>query len=275
MSGTTILRLGDAWREVSALLAERRRAIIIYLVAAVLIPYALFFIFPQSSMRGFGAFLLNNAWYSAETPFTIVSMFLIAFWAIGAFVFAAWNAMLVETRDEVAGEVMTGLVASLLSCFVMVGMFILFTVLATVATAPLRMFAPQNSIAVLIITQLIMLLILFWMLSRFILAGPAMAALGSINPLTGLAASWRMTRPHVAKIMAVIAPLYIIAFVLVAVFIGVAIAVLRATDGTTWHDNALSAGWLALELALILIAMLLPAGLYRAIRPMVDTSIFE
>ncbi len=275
MSTGTVLRWGEMWTTLRALASERPRILWSYVVAGVLIPWLFFFIFPQSNMRGFGAFLLNGGWYSAETPWTIVSMFMIAFVGIGAFVFAAWNALLAETRDEVSGEIMFGFVNSLLSSIVAfalsIFMFLGYAWLVVLVFGDIR----QLSLPVQGIIQLMIFATFLFFLVRFCLTGPAMAAEGSINPFFGLKRSWQLTAGHVGKVMLIIGPLYTLAWVLIGLFMSVALAVLMATDGSSWHDKALSAGWLWIEMMLVLTAILVPAAIYRTIRPAVDTGVFE
>lgn len=274
MAVGTVLRFGEIWAAVGDLLSERRRALLGYLAAAVIIPWLFFFIFPQSNMRGFAAFFLNNGWYSAETPWTILSMFVIATVLIGAFVFAAWSALLAETRDELSGEVMAGFVNALLSCIVA---FILFIVLMGGLSLLLSAVvgdATQLPLPAQIGLQLGIFLLFLFVFARLSLAGPVMAAEGSINPLHGLTRSWALTSGHAGKIMLIIGPVYTLTWLLIGLFLGVAVAVLMATDGTTWHDHALSAVWLTLEAGIILAVILIPAALYRALRPAVDTEVF-
>jgi hypothetical protein len=274
MSAGTVLRWGEIWATLTALASERPRALFGYLAAGVLIPWMFFFIFPQSNMRGFAAFMLNDGWYSAETPWTIVSMFLIAFVAIGGFIFAAWSALLVETRDAMSGEILTGFVNSLLASIVALVIFaLLIGGLSAVIGFTLGN-AQMLALPVQIVLQLLVLAVLLFFLSRWCLAGPAMAAEGSINPLYGLTRSWALTRGHVGKILMIVGPLYLLASFAIGLFVGLALSILMATDGSTWHDNALSAGWLAIETALVLAIILIPAALYRAIRPAVDTEVF-
>jgi hypothetical protein len=275
MAAETVLRFGDIMRTMSDLLRERKQALFAYLAAAVFLPWSFFFIFPQSNMRGFGAFFLNvGGWYSPETPWTIASMFMIAFVLMGAFVFAAWSALLAENRDEVSGEVMAGFVNSLLSSVVAFAIFLLlsigFGLLLTTLIDPLTLLNPWMALA----TQLPMFLVYMFLLSRFCLAGPVMAAENSINPFTGLMRSWQLTAGHSGKVMLIIAPLYVLATGSVGVFLGIAILVLTSTDGTTWHDNGLSAGWLVIQTLLVLTAIIVPAAIYRAIRPAVNTEVF-
>lgn len=271
MGSGTVLRWGELWASLSDLIQSRPRPLFGYAVAGVLIPWLFFFIFPQSNMRGFAAFLLNNGWYSAETPWTIVSMFLIAIVGIGGFVFAAWSALLSETRDAVSGEILTGFVNALLAFFVTFAVLAVFAFTTGFIGVQLRLAMPGVP-NWLISTPFTLLLIAI--LARLCLAGPAMAAEGSINPIHGLRRSWELTRGHFGKLMLVVGPLYVLALAVIALFIGVGLALLMASDGTGWHDRALSAVWLMIELALVLVVILVPAALYRTIRPAVAPDVF-
>jgi hypothetical protein len=270
------LRFGEVGAQLSALFSEQRRAVLGYLCAAVFIPYLLFFIFPQSNMRGFGAFFLNvGAWYSAETPWTIVSMFMIAIWGITGFIFCAWTAMLTPEREAVSSEVMNGLVTALLFCLVWMVINILFAIaIPLTGLVAESVLATQNPVMAWTIIGLYTLAYI-WLLSRLCLSGPVMAAEGSINPFRGLTQSWRLTRGHWWKIAILIGPLHIIAMVTLTVFLAAATAVLMQTDGTTWHDRALSGTWLAMELIGVALLIFLPAALYRAIQPSIDTAVFD
>jgi hypothetical protein len=271
------LRLGAALTESRALFGERWKAVVGYLAAAVIVPFLFFSAYPQATMRGFASLTLNQgAFYSQSTPFTILFLFLGSFFIMGAFVFCAWSALLTETRDEIAGEVMNGFVSALLACFVAMVIYIASSIPFSI---PIFLIGNNASESVIVAISLILQLLSFaatlFLLARFGLAGPAMAATGSINPIAGLAQSWRMTSGNILKMLLVVAPFYIVAWVVTIGFAAIAIAVLINSDGTTWHDNALSGAWIVIEIVVLLAIILLPAGIYRSLQGHVRADVFE
>jgi hypothetical protein len=248
------LRFGALWHAIAALMSEQRKPLLGYLAAAIIVPYLFFAIFPQASMRGFGALLFNRGMlYSAETPM---------------------SAVLADSRDEMTTEVMTGAIVALLVVPIAAAVTV-----ATLIAIPLIVqlmvgsMTPSSGLErTVVLSSLLMVGIV---LTRFILAGPIMAARGSINPFLGLIESWRMTRGRVGKLLLVVLPIYSIALAILLIFFAIAALVLMATEGSTWHDTALSGGWLLIEAGLLAVAMLLPAALYRTLAPSLDPDIFS
>lgn len=278
MSAGTVLRWGEVWLAFRAIVNERPKALLGYLAAAVLIPWLFFYLYPQSNMRGFGALALND--YNITTPETgrtAIGMFVIAFVMMAAFIFAAWSALLTEVRDEISGELMAGFVNALLSSLVifMIVALLIFgpSIILGIALRASPNPTPAASLLVSL-TPLSVLLMAMLLLARLGLTGPVMAAEGSINPFFGLKRSWQLTRGHFGKMLLVITPIYLFFVIAIALFLAIAGAVLSATDGTTWHDNALSAGWLAVQTLLVFSIIVVPAALYRAIRPAINTEVF-
>lgn len=284
---TSAFKLTDALSIGFGTLTANPRIVLPYLALAAILPFMVFGFFPQASMRNFLALTVNPGTYLADgSPLTIVSIFLVAGFTIAAVLFAAWQALLSESRDGMVGELMYGFVAALLSMLVAVVIYILWSVLFTIAFGAVGAFMgislaltdPGNAArlgAVTIMVTLALMLPLLWLNARLCLAGPAMAASGSINPFAGLAQSWRMTGPAQWRILFYLLAFQILGFALViGVFAGTT-ALIVASDGTSWHDRAVTGAWLLTTLALVALFIAVPLGLYRALRSDVDVTVFD
>lgn len=284
---TSAFKLTDALSIGFGTLTANPRIVLPYLALAVILPFMVFGFFPQASMRNFLALTVNPGTYLADgSPLTILSIFMVAGFSIAAVLFACWQALLAESRDGMVGELMYGVVAALLSMFVVVVIYVVWSILFTLAFGALgaamgislAMTDPGNAArmgAVSLIVMFALLLPLLWLNARLCLAGPAMAASGSINPFSGLAQSWRMTGQAQWRILFYLLAFQILGFALViGVFVG-ATALIVASDGTSWHDRAVTAAWLLTTLALVALFIAVPLGLYRALRSDVDSTVFD
>lgn len=284
---TTDFKLADALSIGFGTLTANPRIVLPYLAMAVILPFMVFSFFPQASMRNFLALTVNPGTYLVDgSPLTILSIFLVAGFTIAAALFAAWQALLAESRDGMVGELMFGFVAALLSMLVTVVIYVMWSILFSLAFAAVGAasgmgFAPTDPAsmarlgAISVLIMLVALAPLLWLNARLCLAGPAMAASGSINPFAGLAQSWRMTAPAQWRILFYLLAFQILGFALVmGVFVGTT-ALIVGSDGTSWHDRAVTGAWLLTTLALVALFIAVPLGLYRALRSDVDSTVFD
>ncbi len=278
---TTDFKLADALSIGFRSLSANPRIVLPYLALAVILPFMVFSLFPQASMRNFLALTVNPGTYLVDgSPLTILSIFLVAGLSIAAVLFAAWQALLAESRDGMVGEMMYGVVAALLSMAVAVAIYLSWSVpLGLVMGLVFNTAAASQALDIFRlelfwIAVIIFLLPLLWINARLCLAGPAMAASGSINPFGGLAQSWRMTAPVQWRILFYLLAFQILGFMLfVGVFVGTT-ALIVGSDGTGWHDRAVTGAWLLTVLALVALFVAVPLGLYRALRSEVDSDVF-
>lgn len=284
---TSAFKLTDALSIGFGTLTANPRIVLPYLALAVILPFMVFGFFPQASMRNFLALMVNPGTYLADgSPLTILSIFLVAGFTIAAVLFAAWQALLSESRDGMVGELMYGFVAALLSMFVAVVIYVVWSVLfslffAGAAAAIGSGVAPTDPAslsrlgALSAVIMLLSMAPLLWLNARLCLAGPAMAASGSINPFAGLAQSWRMTGQAQWRILFYLLAFQILGFALVVGVFAGATALIVGSDGTSWHDRAVTGAWLLTTLALVALFIAVPLGLYRALRSDVDVTVFD
>jgi hypothetical protein len=271
----------------SALLFADKRAFFGYLGLALLIPFLLFSIHAQSNFRTLYALAVSDAvtMRTAETPWTILSLFLLSAIGMGCIVFAAWNAMLAESRDGPIGEVMYGLVAGIISSFVSIGIYmaisIPFGIVQVGAMMAIGTITPTTATSAagpglaVIPIQFAMLLILSWLSARLCLSGPAMAAAGSLNPFTGLATSWRLTARASWRVFFLMLGLQIATFILVATVVIVAVLMVQDTYAFGWQDSVISLLLVIVEAICVILLILVPMGLYAQLNGSIDSSVFE
>lgn len=100
--------------------------------------------------------------------------------------------------DSTADALLYGLKASLLmSLFWMAVVLVVGLVVGVIGFAlgagAMAAGAGGGAIAVVILLLFVLLFVMLWLVARLSVAAPAMADAGSINPLYGIAASWRLT----------------------------------------------------------------------------------
>lgn len=267
-------------------LTANPRIVLPYLALAVLLPFLVFGAFPQASMRTFLALALNPGTYLVDgSPLTIASIFFVAAMTMAAMLFACWHALLAQSRDGFVGEIMYGIVASLLSMLVAAGIWLVWTVVCSFTigialgfsgagidamTAETVALAGKVALGAILLLSLPML----WLNARLCLSGPAMAAASSINPFAGLARSWQATAHAQWRILLYLLALQIAGTILFVAMFALTTSLIMAGDGTGWHDWAVSALW-ALFLAIsFAMQIAVPTGLWRALNPAIDSEIF-
>jgi hypothetical protein len=132
---------------------------------------------------------------------------------------------------------------------------------------------------------LLMLLVILplslWLTARLSVFGPAMAAAGSINPLYGVAQSWRLTRPSQWAILGYLVLLFI-ALIVVSMVVGLISGVgMMAFGGLA--DGEIGTGSLIFTTLLGAIIGIptaiayigIPAGIYRALNPKPVADVFN
>lgn len=283
---TSEFRLADALSIGFRTLTANPRIVLPYLALSAILPFFVFSAFPQASMRNFLALSVNPGTYLVDgSPLTILSIFLVAGFTIAAMLFAAWQALLAESRDGMVGEIMYGVVAALLSLLVAVIVYLVWSVLLAVAMGAVGGFYavgasvgdpvnPQQAGLTALVLMLLLSLPMLWLNARLCLAGPAMAATGSINPFAGLAQSWRATGRAQWRILFYLLAFQILGFALVVgVFVGTT-ALIVGSDGTGWHDTLVTVSWLLTTIIIFSLYIAVPLGLWRALQSDVDSEVF-
>lgn len=273
------ISIGRSWSQgVEALFADKR-VTATYLAMTVAIPFLLFSIHDGSNFRTFYALVVDAGVFaaSASTPWTILSLFLFSLIGLGSVAFAAWNAMLVPSRDGVIGEIMYGLVAGLISTVVAgviyVGINLPFAVINMVLSGAIR--TGTVGLAAVGVIGLMNLIVLLWLAARLSMTGPAMAAAGSLNPFPAMARSWRMTAPAQWRVFAFLLLFQVVGFFLIIGFIAGASALVFGTSDFGWQDKVITVGWITVELILMTLFLIVSAGLYQELAGGTDVTVFE
>lgn len=251
-----------------------------YVGIGLAVPFLLFSIHSGSNFRTFYALAVSSG-VSVRDPgsaLTIVSLFVLTGVGLTCVAFAAWNALLSESRDGFAGEVMYGvvggLIASLTSALIYMAIMLPFAVVAVLFGMVLGSTGTPALIAVPVI-QLVSIGALLFINARFCMAGPAMAATGSINPLSGLAQSWRLTAPAQWRILLLLLPLQVGGWLLIVGVVALGIALVEGTSDFGWQDRVITAAWMGAAALLMGLFLLVSIGLYRELAPRSDAGIFD
>ena len=275
-------RIRDAWRAGYSTARANPGIVLPCVAIAVLAPLVIFSLFNQSSFRHFFVVFsdMDGVYTSAGTIRTIISMFLIALWTIWTALFTGWSALLAKSRDGWITEILMGAVAALATLFVFgIMAFIGIQALAFIIGYFLRLyFGPAMGLIALLVSTLASLVVLFgpqlWPQSRLVATGPVMAADNSLNPFSGMAASWRLTRPARWRLFAYLGLFQLLWFVMYAVGLAASIKlVYTAIEG--WPNYAITGIWMAYNAIMFLIFLIVPLGVYQAASSSVDLEVFE
>lgn len=122
----------------------------------------------------------------------------------------------------------------------------------------------------IVIAYLLAIIAFYWIYGRFSASGPVMAVRRTVNPITGLTESWRMTGPSQWVILGWLLLMALISFavsVAVAMVFGVALAGAGAASGSP--DAATGAGTIVMMLLIyipsLILAVAMPAAIYRQV----------
>ena len=112
-----------------------------------------------------------------------------------------------------------------------------------------------SAVGVVLLFGLGFIFLLLWLFARLCLMSPTMADAGSINPLYGVAQSWRMTAPNQWAILAYIVLLLIVAGTLSGV-LGFVLTLFGSTIGSLFSS-------ILVDAPLSILALAVFAGIYR------------
>jgi hypothetical protein len=135
-------------------------------------------------------------------------------------------------------------------------------------------------IAAVAIFYVLMIVASLWFTARLSVAGPVMADLRTVNPITGLGRSWQMTGPSQWTIVGFFLLLAVISFALFFV-VGLVFGGMMA-GFAAGADPAAAAGFgigtvvlmMLLYVPFLLVAVAVPAGIYRALAPVGSGDVF-
>jgi hypothetical protein len=258
--------IGRGLAEARRLAGEHWQALLAYAVLGVVLPYLLLSSEPIFSLRNLMAIVSDPWTYRVGGSITgpLYLLGIVTVIVMGAML-AAWNALLTELREGYISEIMYGMVAGFayllayVLLYLVVGLVVVLPVVLAMGAAEWLM----NPV-VAAIRQLVFSLFGTWLLARFCLVGPIMAARGSLEPFSPYVESWRRTASRQWWLFGFFL-LYNIAF-------GIAFGALGALHGYVIATNApgglvetlTSIGWVLLFGIYFAAQLLVPAGLYRA-----------
>lgn len=164
--------------------------------------------------------------------------------------------------DSTADALVYGLKASLLMLIFLMGVILVVGLVVGLVAVALGAGAVASSagggaIALLILLLLLFLFVMLWLVARLSVAAPAMADAGSINPLYGIATSWRLTAARQWSILGYI--------ILLAIAAGVISSLAQAILGLFGDTvgTALSVIIVSAPIAVVTIAVY--AGIYLTV----------
>lgn len=190
--------------------------------------------------------------------------------------FASWRMGLEPGEETIGSALGYGLVAALPVLLVSLGFLLLIGILAGMvfgaALFPMLLGnssqAMSTGTAGLVLLALpVFLALLLWLAARFCCMGPVMAASRSLNPLTALAESWRMTAASQWKLMGYFVLIFIVVIIL-SMIVGMVAGVSMLASGgsvTGLSTGALIIGAL-LSIPTAYLTVAVPAGIYQALR---------
>jgi len=155
---------------------------------------------------------------------------------------------------------------------VAVGMFLLLVIMAAFGSSMGAMnpaMAMTGGGALGLVVAFVFVVLLMWAAVRFSCTTSAMADRGTVNLLTGLGESWRMTATNQWRIMAYLALIGIVLCVLLVVFAMVVGAGMMA-GARAGSMPAMGAGTMIVSIVVAIpfayLTVLIPAGIYRELR---------
>lgn len=189
--------------------------------------------------------------------------------------FASWRMGLEPGEETIGSALGYGLVAALPVLLVSLGFLLLIGILAGMvfgaALFPMLLGnssqAMSTGTAGLVLLALpVFLALLLWLAARFCCMGPVMAASRSLNPLSALAESWRMTAASQWKLMGYFVLIFIVVIIL-SMIVGMVAGVSMLASGgsvTGLSTGALIIGAL-LSIPTAYLTVAVPAGIYQAL----------
>lgn len=264
------IEIGRGLGEARRLAGEHWQALLAYALLGVVLPFLLLSSEPIFSLRNVMAIAADPWTYRVGGSITgpLYLLGIVAVIVMGAML-AAWNALLAAMREGYISEIMYGMVAGfayLLAYVLLYVVVLLVLVMPFVLAMGAAEWLMVNPV-VAAIRQIVYSLVGTWLVARFCLVGPIMAARGSLEPFSPYVESWRRTASRQWWLFGFFL-LYNIAF-------GIAFGALGALHGFVIATNApgglvetlMSVGWVLLFGIYFAGQLLVPAGLYRASQP--------
>jgi hypothetical protein len=274
----TAIQLRAAVGHAKALAVKDWQALALYLALGVLLPYLLHAGEPTLSLRALVAVVAGGGFFGGSLAGPLYLAAIIAvLWTAAQF--ALWNALLPDLREGPISEIMYALVAGVayLVCYFVVSFLVALLpgIGLGLALAPLRLSGSDGALVAAGLQALVNLGLSSFIGSRFWMAGPIMAATGSMNPIPALVESWRRTAPSWGKLLMVyflISTLATLAFV--GLFVAGSAVILADPQAEGWGETAMAGVWLVFWLIVFAVQALLAAGMYLASLRETDAQVF-
>jgi xanthosine utilization system XapX-like protein len=273
------IRIGAGLRQAKNLLTEDKGAVALYLALGVVAPFLLHAGEAPLTLRALVAVAASDGWFggSFTGPLYLLAI-MVMLWMAGQF--ALWNALLPEVRDGPIGEILYGFVAAL-AYLILYGLLTLVAGLAigipwSFITAPLTREITGPGVTIVgFLTIFLQLGISAFIAARFVLAGPIMAASGSMNPIPALVQSWRRTASATWRLFAMFFLIQLVSAVIFGVMLAGHTAIIFNDPIAQGNGELLMAGgWLIFWIVIFLIQTLIAAGLYRASEAAATSELF-
>ncbi len=275
--------LGEAWSQAIAFISENIKTMLIVIVGTIAIGWVINLLvfggiagqsdFAQTMMSNQG----NPAAVFAALGGGVLIASLVQYIISSASYFLTWRVGL--TQQDAAGSIGYALGAGALWFLVFAIGFIVYLVLVGIVfglvgvAGAASVAGPGSAAGFGLIGSLLVLLFALlscWIIARFSVAGPAMAAAGSMNPFYGLGTSWSLTGPSQWRVFGYFLLLGIVAmvilFVVGLIFGGAMMGMMGAGAGGGSFLMMMITG-VVIGVPMTMILMAIPAGVYRALVP--------
>jgi hypothetical protein len=256
--------------EARALATGHWRALLAYIGLGVLVPFLLLSSEPIFDLRNIMAIAADPWTYRVSGSVTgpLYLLGIVSVIIAGAML-AAWNALLAPMREGYISEIMYGMVAGV--AFMLASVAINLAIgfgLATIIWFTIGMeqwsALPQ---AVQFIPRVIGWTLTSWLGARICLAGPVMGERGKLDPLSAFAESWRATRIAQVRIFGLYFAFNMAAGAVLGLLIVLHGYLIINGEPGSLVERLMSGVWLIFWSLWFAVAILLPAGLYRASKP--------
>lgn len=255
--------------EARTLAGEHLRVLLAYMLLGVVLPFLLLASEPVLSMDAILALALAPETFRLSGSI-VGPLYLLGICAalLCGSMLALWSALLAEIREGYVAEIMYGMVAGV--AYLVAGL-LFYYVAGLLLSLPFRLSVGAEAMRadgtpVAIARQIMLALLSAWLGARLCLIGPVMAGTGKLEPVTAFAESWRGTARAQWRLFAFYLSFNIVAGAMIALLFAVHGFLIMGGEETRMAAMAMSSVWLAFWCAYFALAVLIPAGFYRASR---------
>lgn len=253
--------------EARVLAGEHWRALAVYMLFGVVLPFLLLASEPVLSMDAILALAIAPDDFRL-TGSIVGPLYLLGICAAlmcGAML-AMWSALLAEIREGYVSEIMYGMVAG--AAYLIAGLLFYYLV-GFLLALPFRLtvgmdVARAEGTPIAIARQILLAILSAWVSARLCLIGPIMAAGGRLEPVTAFVESWRRTARAQWRLFALYLAFNIVVAAAIMLLILLHSYLILGGEETRPAAMAMSSGWLLFWCAWFAAVTLVPAGLYRA-----------